>query len=253
MRPGVPMTTCTPARRRWPCSSMLLPPTTLVALKSVCFMSFTVSVSICCASSRVGAMMMARGPSSPTLSSLCGGDWSRNWMRGMTNAAVLPEPVSAMPIMSRRWSPTGMAWRWMGLGFSKPMSDTALSTSSRKLDSLQKRSGSTSRPPQPLMRMSKSSRKMRQSRCSISSSAFSDQCLPALPIPRVSTDSSSACSRRRRAAACAARLRSRCRRCSSVRDSSAASWRRISSMRRVPSSWRKLDFLRCSRRSTPAM
>lgn len=35
---------------------------------------------------------------------------------GMRNAAVLPLPVSATPMMSRFCRPMGMAWRWMGVG-----------------------------------------------------------------------------------------------------------------------------------------
>jgi hypothetical protein len=36
---------------------------------------------------------------------------------GSTKAAVLPEPVSAMPITSRCCMPMGMAAIWMGEGF----------------------------------------------------------------------------------------------------------------------------------------
>ena len=37
---------------------------------------------------------------------------------GSTKAAVLPLPVSAMPITSRPATPMGMAAIWMGLGTS---------------------------------------------------------------------------------------------------------------------------------------
>ena len=35
---------------------------------------------------------------------------------GSTKAAVLPEPVWARPITSRRWRAGGMASAWMGVG-----------------------------------------------------------------------------------------------------------------------------------------
>ena len=94
---------------------MFVPPTTMVVLNPLLerekiFASF----SICCASSRVGAMTMAIGPS-PLRISL----WFKQcWIIGMENAAVFPEPVSAHPSTSRPEQMIGMACAWMGVGFS---------------------------------------------------------------------------------------------------------------------------------------
>lgn len=55
--------------------------------------NFLASLSICCANSRVGAMMSAYGPKC-LLSSVKGGKLEMKASIGMTKAAVLPEPVS---------------------------------------------------------------------------------------------------------------------------------------------------------------
>uniref|UniRef100_A0A147BU69 Putative secreted protein n=1 Tax=Ixodes ricinus TaxID=34613 RepID=A0A147BU69_IXORI len=75
-----------------------------------------VSSSICWASSRVGAMMMAYGPWSASSCLTILGREVIQTSRGSRKASVLPLPVSATPMMSRFWSPIGMACRWMGVG-----------------------------------------------------------------------------------------------------------------------------------------
>jgi hypothetical protein len=72
------------------------------------------SLSICCASSRVGASTSARGPSPDRM----GGWFKQCWIMGMAKLAVLPLPVSAQPRMSHPDSATGMPWHWMGVGVS---------------------------------------------------------------------------------------------------------------------------------------
>jgi hypothetical protein len=62
------------------------------------------------ASSRVGSSTRARGMRAlerPRLSIS---------IMGRVKLAVLPVPVWAMPIKSRRWSTTGMPCAWMGVG-----------------------------------------------------------------------------------------------------------------------------------------
>lgn len=39
---------------------------------------------------------------------------------GSAKAAVLPEPVSAIPIRSRFWRASGMEASWIGVGVVKP-------------------------------------------------------------------------------------------------------------------------------------
>jgi hypothetical protein len=85
---------------------MFVPPTTMVVLNPLLerekiFASF----SICCASSRVGAMTMAIGPSPLRIS----GWFKQCWIMGMENAAVLPLPVSAQPSTSRPEQMMGIA------------------------------------------------------------------------------------------------------------------------------------------------
>jgi len=93
-RPGVATTISTPPRRSLRWSPMLAPPTTMEVLNpfSERLKAFN-SFSICCASSRVGAMTSASGPSPRRM-----GVWRRqNWIMGIAKAAVLPDPVSAQP------------------------------------------------------------------------------------------------------------------------------------------------------------
>mmetsp|Transcript_9815 Transcript_9815/g.42788 ORF Transcript_9815/g.42788 Transcript_9815/m.42788 type:complete len:257 (-) Transcript_9815:227-997(-) len=117
-RPGVATHTSTPFLRSMRCSLMFVPPTTIVVLNPFDDrLKIFASFSICCASSRVGAMTMAKGPS-PRLISGC---WRQCWIIGMENAAVLPEPVSAHPRTSRPEQITGMACAWMGVGLSNSL------------------------------------------------------------------------------------------------------------------------------------
>lgn len=60
-------------------------------------------------------MIRARGPCSATLSRMPASSERMYAIIGMPNAAVLPEPVSAMPMMSRRSMPIGIAF-WRGRG-----------------------------------------------------------------------------------------------------------------------------------------
>ncbi len=80
--------------------------------------------SICTASSRVGARISARVvlarrlvPSAMIFDRI-----------GSAKAAVLPEPVWAMPKMSRPSSCGGIAWTWIGFGSVKPAAWVALSS-----------------------------------------------------------------------------------------------------------------------------
>ena len=68
--------------------------------------------AICSANSRVGANTSARSPF------LLWGLWWRRSTMGNTNAAVLPVPVAAQPMMSLPWRAWGMVCAWMGVGFS---------------------------------------------------------------------------------------------------------------------------------------
>ena len=70
------------------------------------------SRSICCASSLVGAKTRPIGPSP----GLIEGWFKQCCTMGMLNDAVLPEPVSAHPRMSRPLKAIGMPWDWMGVG-----------------------------------------------------------------------------------------------------------------------------------------
>lgn len=87
------------------------------------------------------------GPSSPARSRIERGTPRMYSIMGITKAAVLPLPVSAMPITSRRFWPTGMACRWIGVGLSYPSSSIAFITCGITDDSLHDRSGLAARPP----------------------------------------------------------------------------------------------------------
>jgi len=85
--------------------------------------------SICMASSRVGTITKALMWSSFFLESIL-------WITGSKNAAVLPVPVWAEPIMSFPSIIIGMAFSWMGVGLSKPMAWMPFAKSELKLNSL---------------------------------------------------------------------------------------------------------------------
>ena len=110
-RPGVPTTTCGRFASRIACCTMSTPPTTVAHLTPMCAPSASNCSEICRASSRVGEMTRAK--------SGCGLS-SRRCSTGRPNAAVLPEPVSASPMMSRPCSAHGIASHWMGDGALKP-------------------------------------------------------------------------------------------------------------------------------------
>ena len=97
---------------------------------------------------------------------------------GTTKAHVFPEPVSAMPMTSRFNRPIGMDAIWIGEGLAYPTFCMARFTCSGIVLSSHERMGRGSRPP--LVVMLKSSRKIRQSRSFISSSALSLQCFDAM-------------------------------------------------------------------------
>lgn len=79
-------------------------------------MNFRASLVICVASSRVGVIMIPIGPSSGSKAG-----WSSTWRKsGSRKASVFPEPVLAMPIMSRPDIIMGSACAWIGVGRSKP-------------------------------------------------------------------------------------------------------------------------------------
>ncbi len=115
-RPGVATTTSTPRAiaRTWALRDM--PPRISSVVSRAPPAKLRNAVSICTASSRVGARTSARqvlGAGRPVSAS--------SWCRiGSAKAAVLPVPVWAMPRMSRPASCGAIAWAWIGVGVSKP-------------------------------------------------------------------------------------------------------------------------------------
>ena len=99
------------------------PPYTGTTERPVCFAIAAMASATCTASSRVGARTMAW-----VLRSL-GSSFS---MSGRPNAAVLPVPVWAWASMSRPSRRTGIAFAWMAVAVSKPISAIALATGSVK-------------------------------------------------------------------------------------------------------------------------
>jgi hypothetical protein len=98
------------------CAWREVPPSTSTVLRRFEPSSLCSTSSICTASSRVGARISAR-----VVIGLARPDSSAMPARiGKPNAAVLPEPVWAMPMMSRRCSCGGMAFAWIGVGVSNP-------------------------------------------------------------------------------------------------------------------------------------
>lgn len=71
------------------------PPTIETHLKPSGVANLRASDSICCASSRVGAMISAYGPRC-RMSSVNAGRFEMNESMGITNAAVLPEPDASV-------------------------------------------------------------------------------------------------------------------------------------------------------------
>mmetsp|Transcript_27155 Transcript_27155/g.78083 ORF Transcript_27155/g.78083 Transcript_27155/m.78083 type:complete len:200 (-) Transcript_27155:96-695(-) len=71
--------------------------------------------------------LVATGPDEPAdFLILTEGLWSSRSRVGSRNAAVLPDPVSAVPKMSLPCSACGIASLWMGVASVKPMSFRAL-------------------------------------------------------------------------------------------------------------------------------
>eukprot|EP00967_Tisochrysis_lutea_P107756 scaffold166484_cov33-Tisochrysis_lutea.AAC.1 len=75
---------------------------------------------VCVASSREGAMIRPKGPS-PLVSGMRFSCSYATITIGRVNTRVLPEPVNAMPIMSRPERMTGRPWIWIGVGFLIPL------------------------------------------------------------------------------------------------------------------------------------
>ncbi len=109
MRPGVPTTTCgfRPICLRFP--ETRVPPYASAIRTGLCFASRTSSASTCTASSRVGTTTIAWN----------GWARSRRWMIGRPNAAVLPVPVRAWPMMSAPARATGIIFSWISEGVTK--------------------------------------------------------------------------------------------------------------------------------------
>ena len=125
-RPGVAMMMSTPRCMRCICGFMLTPPYTTMVLSLRCLPNWRKDSSICAASSRVGASINARGMMRPRLF-FAGCSCASRCKIGSAKPPVLPVPVCAPAIRSTPESTTGMACCWIGVGFSKPRSCTALS------------------------------------------------------------------------------------------------------------------------------
>mmetsp|Transcript_21523 Transcript_21523/g.64392 ORF Transcript_21523/g.64392 Transcript_21523/m.64392 type:complete len:326 (-) Transcript_21523:804-1781(-) len=131
-RPGVATTQCTPRRRQASSWSRLGSPPIAHDDRSSRERSRSRKKAqtscVCRASSREGHSTKPTGPSPGRR----GRRFSRSSARmtsGTVKAMVLPEPVKAMPIMSRPESATGMPWTWMGVGRLMFFSRRALSRS----------------------------------------------------------------------------------------------------------------------------
>mmetsp|Transcript_29458 Transcript_29458/g.95030 ORF Transcript_29458/g.95030 Transcript_29458/m.95030 type:complete len:250 (+) Transcript_29458:1067-1816(+) len=75
---------------------------------------------VCVASSRDGAMISPNGPS-PRVRGIRFSSSYATITIGSVKTRVLPEPVKAMPIMSRPERMTGSPWIWIGVGFLIPL------------------------------------------------------------------------------------------------------------------------------------
>lgn len=62
-----------------------------------------------------GQTIIATGPS-PFTNGILPSSSSESMMAGSENASVLPDPVKAMPIMSRPEKAVGIPWIWIGVG-----------------------------------------------------------------------------------------------------------------------------------------
>mmetsp|Transcript_24391 Transcript_24391/g.52801 ORF Transcript_24391/g.52801 Transcript_24391/m.52801 type:complete len:495 (-) Transcript_24391:161-1645(-) len=132
-RPGVATMQCTPYLCALSTRSLLdSPPITrahrisgLPAFLKVSQKCCTFSY-VCLASSLLGQRISPRGPSFPSRGMLSSSSRA-NMTMGRAKVSVFPDPVNAMPMMSRPESSAGMPCTWMGVGRVMPL---ALSASS---------------------------------------------------------------------------------------------------------------------------
>mmetsp|Transcript_11956 Transcript_11956/g.25700 ORF Transcript_11956/g.25700 Transcript_11956/m.25700 type:complete len:222 (-) Transcript_11956:596-1261(-) len=156
-RPGVATTMCTPCFRMsyWVLGST--PPIHSMA-RSSGYPSSTSALQYCSmiscvwlASSREGQMMRPTGPSL-RMSGMRISSCSAIMIMGSVKTSVLPEPVKAMPIMSRPASATGRPWIWMGVGFLMPLASSTRSTAGGNFMSLKFAMGGGTSLPSIAMR-----------------------------------------------------------------------------------------------------
>ena len=119
-RPGVATMTSTPLRKACSCGRMPRPPKTDAVVVRVWRASSRTCCSICAASSRVGVRTSARVV--PLGLSV------RRCRIGRAKAAVLPLPVIAVATRSRPSMAAGIVCSWIGVGFTKPRSETPRSS-----------------------------------------------------------------------------------------------------------------------------
>ena len=111
--PGVASSTCAPLRMDCNWGRSPTPPTTTVVRMPVPAAILANTSSIWIASSRVGVRITLRMPGGR-------GCFSSMWIRGRTNASVLPVPVCAVTTRSFPASAGSMAWACTGVGSVKP-------------------------------------------------------------------------------------------------------------------------------------
>ena len=113
-RPGVPITSCTPPFKERICFPISCPPYTgRILMPCINLLSLRISSATWIASSLVGHRMIA-----------CSFRFfgSIFWRSGIPKAAVFPVPVCAWPITSCPAITSGIAFAWIGLGSSNPIS-----------------------------------------------------------------------------------------------------------------------------------
>jgi len=115
-RPGVAITISTPRSRSRACGPFGAPPNTQVLRTYVEKPKSWATLCICWANSRVGARTKAMGPS-PRVSL----SWLLMWtIAGSIYANVLPEPVCAIPTISRPLIAMGHPCAWIEVGSLNP-------------------------------------------------------------------------------------------------------------------------------------
>uniref|UniRef100_A0A0A8YW84 ATP-dependent RNA helicase DDX41 n=1 Tax=Arundo donax TaxID=35708 RepID=A0A0A8YW84_ARUDO len=105
---------------------------------------------VCFASSRDGQMIIPNGPSPGTIGIMIS-SCSATMMSGSTNTSVFPDPVKAMPIMSRPESTTGSPCTWMGVGWTMPLSRSLRRMGSGRRRSRKSRAGGGTSSPSTMM------------------------------------------------------------------------------------------------------